>query len=140
MDPMNQGQSVGSYVAGTGGPLTATVAPTSDEKTMGMLAHLGTIAGIVVGAGFLGWAVPLFLLLTKGKDSAYIRYHAVESLNFQITLMIAAAGSAILICLGIGILMLLAIAGASIVFAIIAGLKANEGEYYRYPFTLRLVK
>jgi len=26
-----------------------------------------------------------------------------------------------------------------LVFIIVAGIKANEGEYYRYPFSLRLI-
>jgi hypothetical protein len=29
---------------------------------------------------------------------------------------------------------------ASVVFAIIAAVKSNEGVAYRYPFTLRLIK
>ena len=29
---------------------------------------------------------------------------------------------------------------AALVFTIIGGIKANEGQAYRYPFTLRLIK
>ncbi|QAT85123.1 hypothetical protein EJ065_3562 [Corallococcus coralloides] len=134
MDPsQREDQQFGTFI--TGSP-TAT----QDEKTMGMLAHLGSIAGVVVGAGFLGWAVPLFLMLTKGKESSFVRAHAVESLNFQITTFIAMAISAVLMCAVIGFVLAPLVAIVSIVFTVIAGLKANDGELYRYPVNIRLVK
>ncbi|RKH11298.1 DUF4870 domain-containing protein [Corallococcus sp. CA053C] len=134
MDPgQREDQQFGTFI--TGSPTATT-----DEKTMGMLAHLGSIAGIVVGAGFLGWAVPLFLMLTKGKESSFVRAHAVESLNFQITTFIAMAISAVLMCVAVGFILVPIVALASIVFTVIAGLKANDGELYRYPVNLRLVK
>jgi len=43
-----------------------------------MLSHLG---GIV-----LGFLAPLIIMLTKGNESPYTKRHAVEALNFQITL------------------------------------------------------
>ena len=134
MDPQQrEDQQFGTFI--TGSPTAS-----SDEKTMGMLSHLGSIAGIVVGAGFLGWAVPLFLMLTKGKESSFVRAHAVESLNFQITTFIAMAISAVLMCVAVGFILVPIVALASIVFTVIAGLKANDGELYRYPVNLRLVK
>ncbi|NOK36852.1 DUF4870 domain-containing protein [Corallococcus exercitus] len=135
MDPgQREDQQFGTFI--TGSP-TAT----QDEKTMGMLAHLGTIAGLVVGAGFLGWAVPLFLMLTKGKESSFVRAHAVESLNFQITVAIAMTVSALLVCaLGLGFITGAITFLASVVFSVMAGLKANDGELYRYPVNIRMVK
>ncbi|MGE6758709.1 DUF4870 domain-containing protein [Corallococcus interemptor] len=135
MDPQQrEDQQFGQFI--TGSP-TAT----QDEKTMGMLAHLGAIAGVVVGAGFLGWAVPLFLMLTKGKESSFVRAHAVESLNFQITCAIGMAVSAVLLCaLGLGVITGGIIILGSLVLSVIAGLKANDGELYRYPVNIRLVK
>ena len=65
---------MGSYISGS--PM-----PTQDEKTMALLAHMGTILANFVGLGF---AVPLVLMLTKGKESSFVREHSVESLNFQI--------------------------------------------------------
>ncbi len=123
-------QQIGSYITGT--PV-----PTQDEKTMALLAHMGTILGNLFGG--IGFLVPLVLMLTKGKDSAFIRSHAVESLNFQITCAIAGLASAAPVCLGIGLLLLPVVFLGAIVMAIIAGLKANEGQPYRYPFALRLV-
>lgn len=122
---------------GTESYITGPMAPTQDEKTMALLAHMGTIAGNIFGLGF---AVPLVLMLTKGKESQFIRAHSVESLNFQITVFIAAVVSGILICVGIGALLLPVVGLAALIFAIIAGLKANEGQLYKYPVNIRLVK
>ncbi|MCP3059858.1 DUF4870 domain-containing protein [Myxococcus sp. K38C18041901] len=121
---------MGSYITGT--PM-----PTQDEKTMALIAHMGTILGNFVGLGF---AVPLVLMLTKGKESSFIREHAVESLNFQITIFIAAVVASITLCVGIGFVLLPLVGVVALVFSIIAGLKANEGQLYKYPFAIRLVK
>ncbi|AGC45022.1 DUF4870 domain-containing protein [Myxococcus stipitatus] len=123
-------EQMGSYI--TGSPML-----TQDEKTMGLVAHIGSILGNFVGLGF---AVPLVLMLTKGKESSFIREHAVESLNFQITCFIAAAIAVATSCIGIGLLLLPVVGILALVFPIIGGLKANEGQAYKYPFALRLVK
>jgi uncharacterized Tic20 family protein len=123
-------EQMGSYISGS--PM-----PTQDEKTMALLAHMGTILANFVGLGF---AVPLVLMLTKGKESSFVRAHSVESLNFQITVFIAAVVSSITICIGIGVILLPVVGIAALVFSIIAGLKANEGQLYKYPVNIRLVK
>jgi uncharacterized Tic20 family protein len=79
-------------------------------------------------------------MLTKGKESSFVRAHAVESLNFQITVFIVAVVCAITICIGIGAILLPVVGIAALVFSIIAGLKANEGQLYKYPVNIRLVK
>src|SRR5215217_7352878 len=123
-------EQLGSYI--TGAPM-----PTQDEKTMGLIAHMGTILANFVGLGF---AVPLVLMLTKGKESAFVREHSVESLNFQITIFIAAVVASITLCVGIGFILLPIVGIVALVFSILAGLKANEGQLYKYPFAILLVK
>ncbi|QSQ25464.1 DUF4870 domain-containing protein [Pyxidicoccus parkwayensis] len=124
-------EQMGSFISGS--PM-----PTQDEKTMALLAHIGTVlANLVVGFGFL---VPLILMLTKGKESSFIREHSVESLNFQITCIIGFVIGGITSCLGVGLVVIAVVWVASVVFAIIAGLKANEGRLYKYPVAIRLVK
>ena len=62
-----------------------------------------------------------------------------EALNFQITVSIAVIVCAVLIAVLIGLLLLPIVGIAALVLTIIAGLKANNGETYRYPMTLRLI-
>jgi uncharacterized Tic20 family protein len=107
--------------------------PTSDERTMGILAH---ILSIVPGVGILG---PLVIYLIK-KDSQFVQENAKESLNFQITVYLAAIVSGILTLVLIGIFLLIILGIAEFVLVIIATIKASENKIYRYPFNLRLIK
>jgi len=105
-----------------------------DDKTMAMIGH---ISGIV--AGFIG---PLVIwLINKDKaEKGWLNEQAKEALNFQITVLLAWVVAMVLSFLLIGFLLYPVILIGNIVLCIMAGLKANEGVDYRYPFALRLVK
>lgn len=110
---------------------------TSDERTWGGAAHWGAlIAGLFGGLAFLG---PLIVLLVKGNESPWVRRQSVESLNFQISIMIYAIVSAILIIVLVGLVLLPAVGILWLVFTIIGSVKASNGEDYRYPLTIRMV-
>ena len=109
----------------------------SDERTWGMLAHISSILAAIVVLSFLG---PLVVLLVQGNKSQFVRRQAIEALNFQITTYIAAIVSGLLIIVVVGFIMLVVVGIAWLVLTIMAGIKANNGEDYRYPFNLRLVK
>lgn len=125
-----QDAQMGSY-------LTGSPAPTQDEKTWGMLAHLSALIASLVGLPFLG---PLLVMLIKGKDSTWVNAQAKESLNFQITATIAMAVSAALICVAIGMVLLPLVWVAAVILTVVGGVKAHNGELYRYPATIRLLK
>jgi uncharacterized Tic20 family protein len=107
---------------------------TSDEKTWALIAHFGGI--------LIGFIAPLISLLVKGNESPTVRAHSVEALNFQITWGIATIIASVLGVCTLGILFFLPLVTwvVIIVFSIIAGMKANEGQLYRYPMTWRIVK
>ena len=109
------------------------ITPTSDERTIAVLSHILTVVPYI---GILG---PLVIYLTK-KDSQFVQENAKESLNFQITVIIAAIVSCILIIVAIGILLLVVLGIANLVLVIIASIKASENKIYRYPLNLRLIK
>jgi uncharacterized protein len=129
-----ESQQLGSWSAGV--PV-----PTQDEKTWGMLAHLSAIATGFVGLSFLG---PLLVMLTKGKESAWVEQQAKEALNFQIVIAgvmlvgIILSFTIILACLAVPMMMVVGL--ASLVLTVMAGLKANNGEMFRYPGNIRLIK
>lgn len=114
-----------------------------EERTWAMFAHIGALIAAVVAMAFLG---PLIILLVQGPKSPFVRRHAVESLNFQITLLIALAVGVVLsvLTLGLGLIIVipvgLVVAVAALIVIVLAGIAANNGEDYRYPFTIRLVK
>ncbi|HEX5860606.1 MAG TPA: DUF4870 domain-containing protein [Nocardioides sp.] len=109
---------------------------TPDERTWGGAAHWSALVGAFVALSFLG---PLLVLLVKGNDSPWIRKQAVESLNFQISILIYAIVSAILIIVLIGFLLLAAVGLMWLIFTILGSVKVAGGEDYRYPLTIRMV-
>jgi uncharacterized Tic20 family protein len=98
---------------------------------MGMLCHL---AGLI---GFLG---PLLVWLIKKDTSEFVNDQGKEALNFQLTILIGYVASSVLMLVLIGFLTVFAVWVFDIVMIIIASMKANSGERYRYPLTIRFVK
>ncbi len=108
---------------------TPAIPPTPDEKTMGILSHILCLVG--------GFIAPLIIYLIKKDESPYIKAQSLESLNFQITLLIIYI---VLIVTVIGILLIWVVAILDLVFIILATIKASEGKLYRYPFNFRFIK
>ena len=69
----------------------------------------------------------------------FVEDQAKEALNFQISMLIYITVSALAICIVVGIVTTPILAVVQIVYTIIGALKANQGEHYRYPLTIRLV-
>ncbi|MEE8457427.1 MAG: DUF4870 domain-containing protein, partial [Acidimicrobiia bacterium] len=67
-------------------------------------------------------------------------HHSREALNFQLSILIYLIISGILVLVLIGILLIAAVVIFQLVMAIIAAVKAANGEMYRYPLTMRMVK
>jgi uncharacterized protein len=109
-----------------------SAAPAAGDTTIASMAHW---LGILIG--FIG---PLIIWLTKGEQDKFVKDHAIEALNFQITLAIGYVASFILSFVVIGIVGYIALPILNIIFSIIAAMAANKGETYRYPFALRLIK
>ena len=68
-----------------------------------------------------------------------MRAHTATALNFQITMAIALVVSYALIAVFIGILLVIAVEVVMIVFSIIAAVKANQGQPYTYPLSIKFV-
>jgi len=118
-------------------------APTAEERQWAMFAHLSALLGGLVTSHFLGLGCligPLIIWLVKKDTMPFVDDQAKESLNFNITVAIAAMVCGVLMLVLIGFVLLPLLALAWVVFIVIAAIKANEGERYRYPFTLRLIK
>nr|WP_159016196.1 DUF4870 domain-containing protein [Lysobacter profundi] len=105
-----------------------------EDKTLALLTHL---SGIV-----LSFIVPLIVwLIHKDKpDKSFLNDQAKEALNFQITVAIGYAICTVLTAIAIGVLLMPILWVVNLIFCILAGVKANEGVAYRYPFALRLIK
>jgi uncharacterized Tic20 family protein len=104
----------------------------SEDKTMAMLCHL---LGIVTW--FLG---ALIIWLIKKDQSKFVDDQGKEALNFQLTMLIAYLIAAATCLVGIGFFIAPIVGIVDVIFCIIGAIAANRGEYYRYPFALRLIK
>jgi uncharacterized protein len=110
----------------------------SDEKMWGMLCHLSALAGYVIPFGnIIG---PLVVWQLKKNESAFVDDQGKESVNFQITITIAAILAGLSFLILIGILLLPAVLLFGLVMMIVAAINANNGIWYRYPLTIRLIK
>lgn len=104
--------------------------PDGRERVGAAAAHLLPLFGLVI----LG---PLLMLLVMGKTSPYVRRHAIESLNFHLTVI----GATILLPITIiGVVLVPIIWVVAMILAIVGGLAALGDGGFRYPLTLRLIK
>lgn len=115
------------------------------DKTWALAAHIGTLVAAYIALGFLA---PLVIMMLK-ENRPYVRRHAVESLNFQISLLIYfVVGTVVmfvvaLLTFGIGLFVLVPVAVVlgvvALVLIIKATIKASNGQEYRYPLTIRFL-
>lgn len=125
-------------------------------------AHLGALLLALLTswtAGIAGMLAAGAVWLLKRDSSPFVAAHAREAFNFNLSMFLYAAAvcligllllGATVLTLGLGLiltlpagLLLLAAVGAIavmwLVCGVIAAVKAWNGEYYRYPLTLRLL-
>lgn len=110
----------------------------STSRNWALWAHLlGLLAGYVIPFGNI--LAPLVIWLMKKEEDAFVARHALEAMNFQLTVLLAYIASGILILVVIGIPLLFAVFLAQVILSIMATMAASRGDEYRYPWTLRMV-
>jgi len=103
-----------------------------------VLCHASALLGVFFH--FPGHILgPLIVWLVKRGESPEIDAHGKESLNFQISMLIYDVIAGILCFIVIGFLILIILWVLNAVLVIIASIKASEGKFYRYPFTIRFL-
>lgn len=123
---------------------------TKDARMWAMLCHIAAFSayiGIIPFGHLLG---PLVIWLMKRDQYPFVDAHGKESLNFQLSMTIYGAAFTLIALIlfitivGIPLLILaipliLIIALAQIILTVIAGIRANDGGFYEYPFTIRFL-
>jgi uncharacterized protein len=108
---------------------------TREDRTWGMMAHLLAAAGHLVAV--LSWLGPLIVWLVKKDTSRFAAFHGLQSLFFQLAWMVilaigwAIVGFSIIGCVAVPAMIALQFVPA--IWAVVAGIKANNGEWYQYP-------
>jgi uncharacterized Tic20 family protein len=111
---------------------------TPEQRQMGMFIHLSQLAGLVVPVA--GLVVPIVLWQTQKDKMPELDAHGKMVINWMLSALIYAVVSLPLMVVLVGFLTLLAVAVMSIVFPIIGGIKANNGELWEYPLTIKFLK
>jgi len=131
--------------------LTSLPVPTQDERTMAFLAHLLQV--------FTGFIAPLVIYCVK-QDSRFVKFHALQSLIWQLCYMALFIGGMIIFFISIFATAFSGAAGghtpngsppmfvfffpvfwlfwilgwvANVILGIMYGIKANRGEWAGYP-------
>ena len=106
--------------------------PTVSERICGAAAHL------------LGWPTVMIgpAVVAAAAKSPYVRQHAIEATNFQITFagtMVALVMLAV-VTLGIAAVAIPFLMLAWLALTVIGGLSALVGNRFHYPWAVRLLK
>lgn len=117
---------------------TPAITPDPEARKWALLAHLsGFLGGLIPMGNLIG---PLLIWQLKKDAHPFIDDQGKEAMNFQITVTIAALICAALMLILIGLLLIWVVVIGAVVLMIIAAIKANEGQAYRYPFCWRIIK
>jgi len=108
------------------------------ERTLAILCHLGAFVGFIVPFGNI--IAPLVIWLLKKEESAFVNASGKGALNFQISMTIYCIVAAILIAVAIGAVLLPVLVGFNMVMVVMAAVKANRGEEFAYPLTIKFIK
>lgn len=107
----------------------------SDVNTWSMLIHLSQFCSYILPLA--GLIVPIVLWQVKKNDSEIIDKHGRIVVNWLITEFIYGIVCVLLCIVCIGIPLLLALVVAGIVFPIVGAIRANDGQIWPYPLSIR---
>lgn len=109
-----------------------------EENNYLMLMHLSQLAGWIVP--LLGYVVPILMWLLNKDNNAKVDQHGKNILNFTISYFIYISVSCIAIIFLIGIPILIVLGIAWVIFIVLATVKASNGEYWKYPYSIEFIK
>lgn len=110
----------------------------SETRNWAMVLHLSLLSGLVVPLA--GLIVPIVIYVVKKDALPGLVPHGHVVFNWMISAILYGIVSVLLILVGIGVLLLAVLAIVSIVFPIIGGVKATEGEVWPYPLSIPVFK
>lgn len=104
------------------------------ENNYIMAMHLSQFAGFIIPVA--GLVAPILMWQINAKNNAEIDRHGKNIANFMISMVIYSIAALLLCFVIIGIPLLIVLGILWIVFVIVAAVKANKGEYWRYPLSI----
>lgn len=140
----------------------STASPSESERQWALAAHLAALLLALLTSwlvGVAGVVGALAVWLLKRDDSEFVAAHALEALNFNLSMLIYACvavaigialvgisiitlGLGLLLTIPAGLVLLLAVAAIAVLWlvaSIMAMVAAWNGQPFRYPVSIRLV-
>lgn len=115
------------------GPDPERIAP--EWRGLCTILHLSALAGYFVP--FANFVIPMVIWILKKDQAPDIDRCGREVLNFNVTMLIAFAAAWLLMFVLVGFLLFPVLWIFGLVVTIIAAVKTNDGQHYRYPLCLR---
>lgn len=111
---------------------------TPDQRQMGLILHLSQLANVIFFP--IGIVAPIVIWQTQKEKIPALDAHGKMVTNFMISMMIYGFISFVLMFVLIGFLTILAVMLIGVIFPIVGAIKANNGELWEYPLTIKFLK
>ncbi len=102
-----------------------------------MFLHFSLLAGFVVPLA--GLVAPIIIWQIKKAEYPELDAHGKIAVNWILSLILYSVLSALLVLVLVGIPLLIALGVVAVVFPIIGGIKANNGETWNYPLSIQFL-
>lgn len=109
----------------------------AESRNLAVWLHLSVLAGLLVPLA--GYVAPVVIWQVNKSDST-VAIHGTVVANWLVSSTIYAFVSAILTCVAVGIVPLVAVIILNIVFPIIGAVRASRGEVWVYPLSISVFK
>lgn len=109
-----------------------------DTRMWAMFLHLSFFAGYAVP--IFGLLAPVVIWQVKKDELPLIDRHGKNMVNWLISLVIYTIVGVLLCFIVIGVPFLILLGVLSVVFPIVAGIKANNGKVWKYPMSIQFLK
>jgi uncharacterized protein len=120
-------------------PQAAQPLSPAEERTWATITHVVSGGAMVLSAGTLGFVASLVIYLVFRDRGPFVRAHAANAVNVQLTALIGLILSGVLMIVLVGFVTYPLVVVAAVVIHVIAAMRANAGEWYNPPFTIRFV-
>lgn len=111
---------------------------TPEQKQMGLFLHLSQLANVILFP--IGIIAPILIWQTQKDKMPGLDAHGKMVTNFMISMTIYLFVCFVLMFVLIGFLLLPVLGIIGIAFPIIGAVKANNGELWDYPLTIKFLK
>lgn len=117
-----------------------------DARVWAMVCHLAGLAGLSPILPVIGGVVaPLVIWQLRGEEFPFVAEQGRRAVNFQLS-MVLYCSIIIMLCfvslIGIRLIPVVfcVVSLVDLILVLVAAVRANRGEHYRYPLTIRFFK